>query len=1281
MQFIPNGPDIPERLLQAHEDGRVVFFCGAGISYPAGLPGFEELTREIFKRLHQKPNDIQRAAMKAKQFDTAIGLLEAKIVGERRTVRETLAQILTPNLYSLNAIGASKAIATHEALLTLGKCRNDDEDQTRLVTTNYDRLFEKVIDTKRLQVESFPAPLLPILKDSWSGLVYLHGLLTVDPKPSELNRLIVSSGDFGRAYLTEGWATRFVSELFRNYSVCFVGYSINDPVLRHMVDALAADRLQGESPPEMFAFGSYSKNKKEERAKEWEAKNVTPILYPAYRHHFYLHRTLKVWAETYRDGIQGKERIVAECAMKDPLENTTQDDFVGRLLWALSDPSGLPAKHFANMNPVPSLDWLVPLSEARHLHADLSRFGVPPMKDLDKELAFSLIHRPSPYPLAQWMTVVDQRGIHHSQWDAVIPHLAYWLTRHLNDPKLLLWLAKRGGQLHVRLAIQIEKRLDELSELKHDGNEAKITRILEDAPNAMPSSSMQILWQLLLTGRVQSQMNRPYLFWWSDSFKRDGLTVAWRLKLLELLMPRVSLSEPFRGPAENGGRDKPTPIHKLVDWKIVFSTEYAHSCLDELQKNEHWVATLPDLLSDFSALLRDALDLMRELNGADDRSDPSFTHQPSISEHPQNGNTPPEWTALIRLTRDAWLGLVAQSPERAAREAESWWNVPYPLFRRLSFFAATQNKVIPHRQALNWLLADDHWWLWAEETKREALRLLVALAPQLDKEMLAELEQAILAGPPPNKSERDTSPEDRQREADREIWLRLAKIQQTNTPLSPLGQERLDALSAQYPKWKLAEDESDEFFAWVRSSSLDGGDEGDKLVATPQRRRKLIEWLKQHPDIDPWHRDDWRQRCRNNFPTTACALCALAKEDNWPIGRWNEALDTWSESELIKRSWHYMAPVIANAPDEVIQKLAHTVSRWLRVIANTFEGHEELFLSLISRILKGDHQDGIDTKETLFSAINHPIGRATWALLDWWSRGILRDEQGLSDEARQTFTELSDTHAKKYRPGRVLLAVHAITLFRVDPAWTKQHLLPLFNWQSCETEALAAWSGFLWSPRRYRPLMEAIKSPFLDTAKHYDTLANDSRGEQSRQYVDLLTLTALDLNDDTFKTAELRRATHVLPQAGINNVAQTLIRALEGAGEKRAEYWTTRIAPYLEAIWPKAKDYRSPAIAGNLGYLCIAAQEAFPKAFSVLKGWLEPIGSPTFLIRPLHEKNLCQQFPEPSLAFLALVIVKQEQQLIPDDLKKCLKQIQEAEPKLVEDKRYIRLSDYLRRYR
>jgi hypothetical protein len=68
--------------------------------------------------------------------------------------------------------------------------------------------------------------------------------------------------------------------LFRNYTVCFVGYSINDPVLRYMMDALAADRLLGESPPEMFAFGSFLQRQGRRNGdNQWRAKNVTPILY------------------------------------------------------------------------------------------------------------------------------------------------------------------------------------------------------------------------------------------------------------------------------------------------------------------------------------------------------------------------------------------------------------------------------------------------------------------------------------------------------------------------------------------------------------------------------------------------------------------------------------------------------------------------------------------------------------------------------------------------------------------------------------------------------------------------------------------------------------------------------------------------------------------------------------------------------------------------------------------------------------------------------------------
>lgn len=1257
MQFITNGPDIPERLLQAHEDGRVVFFCGAGISYPARLPGFAGLVEKVYKALVVTPNAVQQAAIKSGQFDTAIGLLEDNIIGRRKEalVRKALAEILTPDLTAKNATVA------HESLLTLSKCRNG---HTRLVTTNFDRLFEEVIAAKSLPIERFKAPLLPVPKNRWDGLVYLHGLLGAAPTASELDRLVVSSGDFGLAYLTERWAARFVSELFRNYTVCFVGYSINDPVLRYMMDALAADRLLGESPPEMFAFGSFSKGKEEERANEWRAKNVTPILYREHNRHAYLHKTLRAWAETYRDGARGKERIVVECAIARPLASTKQDYFIPRMLWALSDPDGLPAKRFAELDPVPSLDWLAPLSEDRYGHADLDSFGVPPKTPADDKLAFSLTRRPAPYPLAPSMCVVDA-GARGSRWDKVMEHLAHWMIRHLDDPALLLWLVKRGGQLLDDLIRLIESRIDKLARLEREGDTAKLARIRENEPKAIPSPLMRTLWRLLLAGRVKSWLRDFDLYRWRDHFKRDGLTATLRLELREMLAPRVSLREPFRWPTEDGEAREPELIKDLVEWEIVLSTDHVHSSLRDLPRDERWTAALPELLSDFSALLRDALDLMRELGGAEDRSDLSYMHQPSISEHPQNRDFH-DWTALIDLTRDAWLATVAQSPARAALVAQSWWHTPYPLFRRLTFFAAAQDNVIPHRQALDWLLADDHWWLWSVETEREAMRLLVALAPQLDAVMLRELEQAVLAGPPRDMFKDDIEPEHWTRIVEREIWLRLAKMAETGAVLSATSKERLEALSAQYPKWKLAGDQRDEFPYWMGD-----GDEWHTFIATPRRRRELIEWLRQHPSRVHWQEDDWRQRCRDSFATTACALCALAKEGVWPTERWLEALQAWSEEKLLKRSWRYMAPILVTAPDEVLQTLAHGVSWWLQAIAKVFEGQEASFFTLARRILALDHQDGVDTDDPFGRAINHPVGHVTEALLRWWYQRSLEDGQGLPEELEPTFTELCDTRIDKFRHGRVLLVAHVIALFRVDGDWTTQHLLPLFDWQRSEAEARAAWGGFLRSPRLYRPLMEMLKPAFLDTARNYAAL-----GKHDGQYASLLTFAALDPGD-TFTTAELAAAIRLLPPDGLHDAAQTLVRALEGAGDQRADYWTNRVAPYLQAIWPKTRDNISPDIAKSLGRLCVAAQDAFPEALALLRAWLQPIEHPDYIVHLLHESGLCSRFPADALCLLDAVIA--DQQWAPRELGQCLDEIVQAAPQFAQDARYLKLREYLRR--
>ena len=1235
MQFIKDGPDIPERLLQAHEDGRVVFFCGAGTSYPAGLPGFSGLVKSLYAGLGEEPNGVEKAAIAAQQFDTAVGQLEGRIVGGRQTVRRQLAKTLTPDMKAQNAT------ATQEALLTLAKQR---EGRYRLITTNFDRLFEEVIEAKMLSVATYEAPLLPVPKNRWDGLVYLHGLLAEDITAGNLDRMVISSGDFGLAYLTERWAARFVSELFRNFTICFVGYSINDPVLRYMMDALAADRLLGESSPEMFAFGGTKKGQEEIRANEWRAKNVTPILYSEIENHSMLHKTLRSWADVYRDGVLGKERIVMQYASTIPMASTVQDNFVGRMLWALCDKHALPAKRFADHDPLPLLDWLEPLMEFRFAHGDLPRFGVSPDVNEDKALKFSIIRRPSPYAHSALMALVNN-GSPANQWDKVMHETARWLVRHVHDPALILWIVKQGGHVHNQFGWMISKAL---------------------VANPV-SPMMSTLWRIVLSKRIRAGYTEYDLYDWGERFHRYGMTTTMRLELRDILAPRVELREPFRMWDEDDAEDPATPsrIKDIVNWEITLGGDHVHSALSNIIKTNSWLEALPDVLPDATALLRDAMDLMRELGGADAQNDYSYIHQPSISSHAQN-RAFHEWTFLIELVRDAWLETAARYPERARLAVMGWETIQYPIFRRLALFAGAHAEAISADQSLDLLLADQSWWLWSVETQREAIRLLVSIAPKLDAIGMLELEESILRGPPRSMFRDDLEHQDLQDTFNQMIWLRLAKAQEANARLSAQSMERLQAIAAQFPDLKLAVDEQDEFSSWMGN-----GNELITFVVAPKTRTELVEWLQ--TDIDRWQEHDWRDRCRDHFGAASTALMQLSKEGKWPVARWREALQAWSDEALSNRSWRFLAKTVNDAPDDVLEDLASSLTWWLRSLAKNFAGHENVFWRLVTRILAIQKTVQFEPdNDPVFRAINHPIGQVAEALFQRWYRDALQDGQGLKGEIKPLLTELCDTEISIFTHARVIIASNLIALFRVDPDWTLSCLIPLFEWDKSLQDTRAVWEGFLWSPRLYRPLQEVLKRAILTTAEHYDQL-----GKHSGQYAAYLMFTALE-PDTPFSKLELTKATRSLPADGLAEAARALVRALEGAGDQQSEYWQNRVQPYIKAAWPKSRTSVTTAISESFSRLTLATGDSFAHALGVLKYWLQPIEYPDFIVQLLHEADFCNRFPQAALEFLSL-IVGATTKAPATHLANCLAAIRAAEPSLNDDIRLARLMDYLRR--
>jgi hypothetical protein len=72
----------------------------------------------------------------------------------------------------------------------------------------------------------------------------LHGRLAdTSPGPTLLEtELVLSSAEFGDAYLRSGWASRYVYDLARAHTVVLVGYEADDPPMRYLLEVLESDR-------------------------------------------------------------------------------------------------------------------------------------------------------------------------------------------------------------------------------------------------------------------------------------------------------------------------------------------------------------------------------------------------------------------------------------------------------------------------------------------------------------------------------------------------------------------------------------------------------------------------------------------------------------------------------------------------------------------------------------------------------------------------------------------------------------------------------------------------------------------------------------------------------------------------------------------------------------------------------------------------------------------------------------------------------------------------------
>ncbi|WP_407192820.1 SIR2 family protein [Bradyrhizobium sp. STM 3566] len=317
----PGLAAIPERLMLAHARGEVLFVCGAGISRPANLPDFRELVIDVYKVLdaavHAVLKDLpssacnqwaadckelsERQAAEVKRFiagdyDLVLGMLERRLDNQTRGdshVRREVAKRLRQ--------GDSRPASIHRTLMRLA----DRGGMTTIVTTNFDLLLEMAVKKLRPSTYSLGSIPRPSRQSEFSGVLHIHGAL--DRSPERFSELVLSGRDFGEYYLRRRVVPDFIYDAARLFHLVLVGYSANDPPMRYLLNAVAADGSRFDDLKERFTF--FGTNAPDPVALEdWNARGITPIHYDANGGHSALRMTLERWADL--SAINGNRKTI-----------------------------------------------------------------------------------------------------------------------------------------------------------------------------------------------------------------------------------------------------------------------------------------------------------------------------------------------------------------------------------------------------------------------------------------------------------------------------------------------------------------------------------------------------------------------------------------------------------------------------------------------------------------------------------------------------------------------------------------------------------------------------------------------------------------------------------------------------------------------------------------------------------------------------------------------------------------------------------------------------------
>ena len=1140
----------------------------------------------------------------------------------------------------------------------------------QIVTTNFDRLFEAGQDGKHL-VSHVP-PAFPDLNfgSKIEGITYLHGRLV--EATSESHPYVLSSGDFGRAYLSEGWATNFIRHLLERYTVVLVGYQAEDPPIKYLLQGLNHDGQYDRS--RLYAF---DRGLPEEIEAKWRDRGVTAI---AYSNHADLWRSLEAWADRADDPRRWRTSIIAT-SQQDPKGLAPHER--GQVAHVLRTVQG--ARLFAVADPAPHPEWVCVMDanirsakQSRNYGDDAEIFDPVVAYGLDDDLKdvseddqrrgvrndHLLIWRDEDDNPHDFHRLCSRQAEGFETIPKRLGHLITWVGKSLNSPVLAWWAIRQSG-LHPRLLREIEWQIEHGKGLN---NRARHT------------------WRLILECHRDPRSREFNGDWFS--FKKLVEVEGWRPSVLRefrrVTLPRVDIRPPF-GLAQS----KPPS----ATWEETRLDDLGQFEVKYLDRHNEYLEVPDEILPAVVSILQEQLTVA---SGLLTDIEPVYVQTPTC--YPDR-----EAVGKERFTEDTevmiWFvqlfnRIAGLWPELANAYAMSWPASDQYFFRKLKLYAFNKVEVFEANYVASAVLSFDQEAFWDPEVVRELLFLLADRWREFSQESRDQLTDRILSGPDQLSHWADDELRD-MRDKFTARYARYLELQGCELPQD--SKVRLAEIIRKTPEWD---------DGWAASTVTKWGSQGgwvhtdetpDELMHLPVSQ--IIATAKGDLKRDLGsltERRPFTGLVKANPRKALSALTIAGRAGDYPEAFWSSMINELP-ADITPRLRRVFLNRVMRLPHAVIAKLRHPLGRWLeKNLVASLEFDKDLGWTVYDHIVDGILNGGADaaksglgevrrggqviqrSRRTLDHAINGPVGMCAAALFHAVPGGEQEAGSLIPDHIKFRIESLFAASDEGSDHAVSIVSRQLNWLMFVDPVWTKACLIPMLDFDHPSSEP--AWNGLLHSGQvPSPPLAEVIKPLMLRLFPWIEGFSWNR-----------------DLSNVAAQWLGFMRVFHPNEPAGLSQVEmRSVLRAMSDearnqfivwlglVGKEKENDWAKHVIPLINEDWPRERRYRTSASVRAWISLLDRTDDSFPVVYEAVKRFVVPVeaNDHTFyrFTREIHdEKSITVLFPETTLDLMDRVtphVLTRPQYQLP----KVLALIAETEPDLTSDPRYLRLIDLVER--